>query len=195
MAYSYVNYPANGSTQNYTFSFGYLDRSHIRVYVDGLETTAFTFLNSSTIRFSTAPADGSSIEIRRITPKDNAVVDFQDGSVILERDLDLLATFNLYVSQETDDLAANGFFVGEDGTYGADDRRITSVRDPVEDQDAATKNYVDNGVASQIAIANNLNQQSQALLNQANSVISSFTVSTSDPTGGTDGDVWFKVTV
>jgi hypothetical protein len=165
------------------------------VYVDGLETTAFTFLNSSTIRFSTAPADGSSIEIRRITPKDNAVVDFQDGSVILERDLDLLATFNLYVSQETDDLAANGFFVGEDGTYGADDRRITSVRDPVEDQDAATKNYVDNGVASQIAIANNLNQQSQALLNQANSVISSFTVSTSDPTGGTDGDVWFKVTV
>ncbi len=194
MAYSYVNYPANGSTQNYTFSFSYLDPSHIHVYVDGVETTAFTFLNSNTVRFSSAPADGSFIEIRRITPKDVAVVDFQDGSVILERDLDLLATFNLYVSQETDDLAATGLFVGEDGTYGADNRRITNVIDPADDQDAATKNYVDNGVASQIAIANNINQQSQALLEQADAIISSFTISTSDPTGGTDGDVWFKVT-
>lgn len=194
MAYSYVSYTATGSTSNYTFSFGYLDQSHIHVYVDGSEITAFSFLNANTIHFTTAPTAGSTLEIRRITPKDVPVVDFQDGSVILERDLDLLATFNLYVSQETDDLAANGFFVGEDGTYGADNRRISSVADPADDQDAATKHYVDTGVASQIAIANNLNQQSQALLAQAEKVIGSFTISTSDPTGGNDGDVWFKVT-
>lgn len=195
MAYSYVNYLGNGSAQNYTFSFSYLDQSHIHVYVNGSETTAFTFLNSNTIRFNTVPAAGTPLEIRRITPKDVAVVDFQDGSVILEMDLDLLATFNLYVSQETDDLAANCFFVGEDGTFGADNRRVSNVATPVNPLDAANKDYVDNGVTSQISIANNLNVQTQALLEQAEAIISSFTISTSDPTGGTDGDVWFKVTI
>lgn len=194
MPYSYVNYPANGSTQNFTFSFSYLDPSHIHVYVEGVETTSFTFLNSNTIRFATAPTSGSTIEIRRITPKDVPVVDFQDGSVILERDLDLLATFNLYVSQETDDLAANGFFVGEDGTFTADNRRISGLATPVNPEDAANKAYIDTGVASQIAIANNINSQSQALLAQAQQVIGSFTISTSDPSGGSEGDVWFKVT-
>lgn len=195
MAYSYVNYTANGSTQNYTFSFGYIDASHIKVRLDGVLSTAYTFLNASTIRFTTAPAAGVQIDIRRVTPKDVPIVDFQDGSVILEKDLDLLATFNLYVSQETDDLAAGGLFLAEDGTFDANNIRISNVADPINNQDAATKNYVDSGMTSQLQQAAILNQDSQALLEQANTIISSFTVSTAVPTGGTDGDVWFKVTI
>lgn len=195
MAYSYVRYTANGSTQNYTFSFGYIDASHIQVRLDGVLSTEYTFLNESTINFTTAPAAGVQIDIRRVTPKDVPIVDFQDGSVILEKDLDLLATFNLYVSQETDDLAAGGLFLSEDGTYDADNIRIKNVANPINAQDAATKNYVDTGFNSQLQQATTLVSQAESLVTQADSIISSFTISTADPTGGTDGDVWFKVTI
>lgn len=194
MAYSYVQYTSNGASVNYTFPFPYLDQSHITVNVNGIPTTEFTFLNASTVTLNTAPASGEIIEIRRITPKDVPVVDFQDGSVILEKDLDLLAVFNLYVSQETSDLADSGLFADLSGNFVADGRRITSVGDPVDAQDAATKNYVDTGMTSQLSQATQLVTEAEALVTQANSIISSFTVSTSSPTGGEDGDVWFKVT-
>lgn len=194
MAYSFVRYTGNGSTKNYTFSFPYLDQSHVVVRLDGVVVTAFTFLNSSTIAFTSAPSVGALIEIRRVTPKDTPIVNFQDGSVLLERDLDLLAVFNLYVAQEVEDEVSEGLFTGTDGTYHANGKRITDVADPVNDQDVATKHYVNSGMESQLVLAKSLNDQSQAMLQQADSIISSFTVSLADPSGGRDGDVWFKVT-
>lgn len=194
MAYSYVRYEASGSTANYTFSFPYLDPSHIKVRLNGELTTAFTFLNASTIAFNTAPAQDTTIEIRRVTPKDSAIVDFQDGSVLLEKDLDLLATFNLYVSQETDDLAQSGLFAGDDGTYDAETLRIKNLGDPVNPQDAVSKEWAETAMSSQLQQANSLVSQATSLVNQADAIISSFTISTAAPSGGTDGDVWFKVT-
>ncbi len=163
--------------------------------MDGVEVTAFTFLNASTLAFTTAPANGSLVEIRRITPKDTAIVNFTDGSVLLERDLDLLATFNLYVSQETDDDVQEGLFTGIDNTFHANDKRISGVADPIDPQDVATKNYADTAMSSQLAQASNLVAQASDLVVQADSLIASFTVSLEDPSGGNEGDVWFKVTV
>lgn len=194
MAYSYVQYSGNGASVNYTFPFPYLDQSHITVTVNGVPTNDFTFLNSSTITLGSAPASGALIEIRRITPKDVPIVDFQDGSVILEKDLDLLATFNLYVSQETADQADAGLFADLSGNYTAENRRITGLGEPIDQQDAATKNFVETGMTSQLAQATQLVTQAEALVTQADTIISSFTVSTDDPSGGSDGDVWFKVT-
>ena len=153
MAYSYVRYTGNGSTKNYTFSFPFLDQSHIVVSVAGEVTTEFTFLNSSTIAFNTAPITGAYIEIRRSTPKDIPIINFQDGSVLLEKDLDLLVTFNLYVAQEADDGVREGLFTGLDFSFDANNKRISNMANPVNPQDASTKYYVDSSTALSVANA------------------------------------------
>lgn len=37
--------------------------------------------------------------------------------------------------------------------------------------------------------------EAEDLLDQANAIISSFTISTASPSGGEEGDVWFKVSI
>lgn len=146
MAYSYVRYTGNGSTTNYVFPFPYINSSHVKVRLNGVLNTNFSFLNASTIQLTTAPASGVVIEIRRETPKDSPIVNFTDGSILLERDLDLLATFDTYVAQETEDSLDESIRKNSVGVWDADSSRIGSVADPVNTQDAATKNYVDVGV-------------------------------------------------
>jgi hypothetical protein len=143
VAYSYVRYAGNGSTVNYTFSFPSISQDHIKVRVAGTLVTTWSFLNASTIQFISAPASGAVIEIRRETPKDSAIVNFTDGSVLLERDLDLLATFDLYLAQETKDGLDGSITLNSLGVFDAQSKRITAVADPVNAQDAVTKNWIE----------------------------------------------------
>lgn len=153
MAYSYVRYTGNGSTTNYTFSFPYLSQDHIKVRVAGSLVTNWSFLNASTIQFAAAPANGAVIEIRRVTPKDQAVVNFTDGSVLLERDLDLLTTYDLYLAQETQDAVDASISQTSLGVWDAQNKRITNMADPVSAQDAVTKTWAETGMSSQLAQA------------------------------------------
>ncbi len=143
MAYSYVRYTGNGSTTNYTFSFSTISTDHLKVRVNGTLVTNWSFLNSSTIQFVSAPAAAAVIEIRRETPKDSAIANFTDGSVLLERDLDLLATWQLYVAQETEDDLEDTIRVDSLGRFDVLNKRIINVADPVAAQDAVTKNWVE----------------------------------------------------
>lgn len=152
MAYSYVQYTGNGSTTNYAFSFPYLDPLHVKVRVNGV-ITSFTFLNSSTVTISPAPANGAIIDIRRETPKDNPPVDFTDGSVLLESDLDELAKFSLYTAQESSDGVADSMTKDSLGVWQGQSRRIKEVADPVNAQDAVTKTWAETAMSSQLASA------------------------------------------
>ena len=148
MAYSYVLYAGNGSNKNFSFNFSYLDKSHVKAKIDNANTTAFSWLTASSIQFNTAPAAGAVIEIYRETPQASAPVDFADGSLLLERDLDLLATFNLYVGQEATDKASRTIAVGSDGAYNALGLRVSNAADPVNDQDLVTKKWAETSVSS-----------------------------------------------
>ena len=152
MAYSYVQYTGNGATTNFAFSFPYLDSSHIKVRVDGV-ITSFTFVNSGTVQISPAPLAGKIIDIRRETPKNIAPVNFTDGSVLLEQDLDLLAAFNLYTAQESADGVADAIVKDTTGVWDAQSRRIKSVADPVNANDAVNKTWAETAMSSQLASA------------------------------------------
>ena len=153
MAYSYVRYTGNGSTTNYVFPFSYINASHIKVRLNGVLNTNFSFLNASTIQFTTAPASGVVIEIRRETPKDSPIVNFTDGSILLERDLDLLATFDTYVAQETEDDLEDAMRKNSVGVWDATNSRIGNVADPVNAQDAATKAWSESAGSSFVGAA------------------------------------------
>jgi hypothetical protein len=115
--------------------------------------TSFTFLNSSTVTISPAPANGAIIDIRRETPKDSPPVDFTDGSVLLEADLDLLAKFNLYTAQESADGVADSITKDTLGVWDAQSRRIKSVADPINANDAVNKTWAETAMSSQLASA------------------------------------------
>jgi hypothetical protein len=152
VAYSYVQYNGDGATTNFAFSFPYLNAGDIKVRVDTV-LTSYTFLNSSTVVISPAPATGSIIEVRRETPKDNPPVDFSDGSVLREVDLDLLARFNLYTAQEAKDQVDGSITLDSLGVWQAQSRRIANVADPVDANDAVNKDWAETGMSSQLASA------------------------------------------
>ena len=55
---------------NYSFTFEYLKQSDVKVTLDTVATTAFTFANATTISFTTAPASSVAIRIFRDTAID-----------------------------------------------------------------------------------------------------------------------------
>ena len=89
MSYSYVTYTGDGTTQDYIVPFPYLKISDVKVSLDEAEQNAlaYSWHTSGTIRFVTAPPNGASIRIQRITDKVTPAVDFRDGSTLALRPL------------------------------------------------------------------------------------------------------------
>lgn len=139
--YSYVQLKADGATTNFPFNFPYLDTAHIQVSVDTV-VTDFTWVDSYTVKIASAPVAGAVVEIRRITPKDSAIVSFQDGSTLLEADLDLMVTYNLYCAQEAYDGTQASIHLTADGVWDGQSVRATDFADPVDAQDLMTLNYM-----------------------------------------------------
>ena len=139
-----VSYTANGSTDTFSFSFPYILSSHVKAYVDGVEDTSITFPTSSSVQLSSTPANGAVVLIKRITPSDARLVDFQDGSVLTSSDLDQSADQNFYLAQETSDNVASKLGLDASDRFDALNKRIINVANPTDNQDAVTKYYLEN---------------------------------------------------
>lgn len=143
--YSIVDLNGSQGQTNFGFSFDYLSEAHIHVYIDGEETEDFSFLTASSIALDEALTEAATVRIQRITPIDEAQVDFSNGSVLGESDLDTSVLQILFAQQELTDFNDGQMVLAleDDGTWGADNVRITELASPQNPTDAATKAYVD----------------------------------------------------
>ncbi len=99
MAYSYETYLGDGLNVLFVVPFPFISREHISIEVDSVPQV-FTWINDSIVQLTPPPALGALVMIARRTPVDAPVVDFQQGSMITERDLDSGHLQHLYAEQE-----------------------------------------------------------------------------------------------
>lgn len=152
MPLAYAQSLGDGVTRVFSVPFPYISKTHVQVRVEGA-IVPYSWLSETSIQLATAPAVNAVVDRRRVTPRDTLLVDFVDGSTLVESDLDLSALQVFYLAQEAFDLGEASLGVTEDGSFSALNRRISNVLNPIHAQDVATKNFVETGVTSQVAIA------------------------------------------
>ena len=156
MANTYVDYTAVASQTDYNFSFEYLRDEHVKVKVNGSEVTNFTIVTSPVqlIRFDTAPAASAAIKIYRDSRGDfSPLVDFVDGSILTENELDESYKHNLFIGQEASE-GQGGEQLTKKGLehYDAEGNKIINLFAPSDNTDAANKAYVDQTIDNAIAL-------------------------------------------
>lgn len=150
MPLSYNQYSGDGTTRAFNLDFDYIAKEHVEVRVDG-HTVPYTWLDTYRVQTTTAPIKGAIVDVRRVTPRDEILVEFMDGSVLVETDLNLSAIQTFFLAQEAFDQGAASLGVTPEGHYYAGLRRITSVLDPVDPRDVVTKQWAENTTNTNVA--------------------------------------------
>lgn len=144
MAYSWQESVKPAGTQNIQCDIEYLDKSYIHVYLDGAETTAFTWSSPTNIRLNSPLSAETAVLIIRKTAREYLYIEFASGAPFIEGNVDTQNTQFLHLAQElVEGRSIEGFY----GDVNMHRYRITNLGDPVDARDAANKQYVDAGDA------------------------------------------------
>ena len=95
-----VAYRAIAGQRDFDVPFPYLNLSHVEVRVNSISVPILEWVSQSRLRLSVPPGADAYVEIRRNTPIDDALVDFQNGAVLTEEDLNTAILQLLYKQQE-----------------------------------------------------------------------------------------------
>lgn len=140
MACSWQEQIKPAGTQDIQCDIEYLDKSYIHVYLDGVETTGYTWTSSTNIRLNTALAASTTVLLIRKTEREYLYIEFASGSPFIEVNVDSQNTQFLHLAQElVEGRAIPGFY----GTISMNGYRITDLANPINSRDATTKAYVD----------------------------------------------------
>jgi len=193
MAVTENTYTQSGTTTNYSFTFPYLNQSDVKVTVAGSASTAWTFHNATTVKFNTAPANGSAIRIYRETADTNLSATFYAGSAIKSQDLNDNFTQNLYVTQEVRDDSAlaltNSREHDGDGTYTTAIAKSTSAVNTANTASTnasaavATANTASTNASNAVTTANTANTTAGNAVTTANGAVT--TANTANATANT----------
>ncbi|MEC5975714.1 phage tail fiber protein [Klebsiella pneumoniae] len=164
-------YTGNGATTQYDFTFRILDKSHLLVQTLDISENIVTLTlgtdytvtgvnryNGGKVVLTSALPAGYKISIERSTPVTQEASIRNQGGFFPEIHEDALDKLTMLVQQ------AYGWWSGLSlrkpswlaNYYDALNNRIRNLRDPSQAQDAATKNYVDNGISGSISHADDL---------------------------------------
>ena len=140
-----ITYTGTGSQKLFDIPFDYLRTSFVKTNVDDIVLTYgedYVIINRQ-IEFTVAPISGSHVVIYRETTTDR-LVSWADASVLKASDMTINQVQQLHILEEQQDWTKTNSIVME-GTIGWNARfhRIINVGDPVEPQDAVTKQYVE----------------------------------------------------
>lgn len=144
MAYSWQESVKPAGTQDIQCDIEYLDKSYIHVYLDGAETTAFTWTSSTNIRLNSPLSAETVVLLIRKTAREYLYIEFASGAPFIEGNVDTQNTQFLHLAQE---LVEGRYIEGFFGDINMHRYRINNLGDPVDVRDAANKQYVDAGDA------------------------------------------------
>ena len=181
-----TTHTGNGSTNNFSISFTFLANAEIDVTVAGVLKTLGTHYNivGSQVQFNSGnnPANGAAVKFQRDTNISTKKVDFQDGSVLTEADLDTNSDQVLFAQQEiTDKLNTI-----EEGATG--DQTITEIKaliagSPLDDTHLAANSVgaselADNAVDTNAIVDANVTTAKIADLNVTTGKIADLNITT-----------------
>jgi microcystin-dependent protein len=149
MATTYVDYTATAAQTDFAFSFPYLEDEHVTVEINGVATTLFSIVTTPATKvvLDSGATAGDIVRVRRRSQRGTNLVDFQNGSVLTEAELDRAYLHNRYLAEEIGELNDASMQVEVGGTqWDAKGLRIKNLGSPTDTTDASTKLYVDNKV-------------------------------------------------
>jgi len=149
MANTYVDYTATAAQTDFAFSFPYLEDEHVTVEINGVATTDFTIVTTPATKvvLNSGATVGDIVRVRRKSQPDANLVDFVNGSVLTESELDRAYLHNRYLAEEIAELNDASLQIQQGSTqWDAKSLQIKNVATPTDTTDAVTKLYLDNKV-------------------------------------------------
>jgi len=150
MALSRIVYTGDGVTNQYAipFSLGYIREADVTCRVGdevgGLGDPLYReleFLSPTLVEIQgDVPEDGVTIIFDRTVSRNSLIVDFADGDIMHEENLNTAQKQSIMLVQEVLD----GRFETLQNDINMGTFKITNMGEPTADSDAATKNYVEN---------------------------------------------------
>jgi hypothetical protein len=141
------------SNRQFEVDFEYISKDHISVLVDGTETTFFSWVNNARIQLDDPTVAGQVVTLLRESSPATRLVDYQTGSVLSEEILDKDSLQGFYLAQEANDIKEVALSRNGANHWEADNSRVVNVADPVDNQDAANKQWVLSATATQVGLA------------------------------------------
>ena len=143
---------------DYTIPFPYIAKAHIKVAVNGTNTTAYDFIDSANIRLQSATHQiniGDKIVITRETSPAARLVDYQTGSVLSEEILDQDSLQGFFLAQEANDIKEVALARDNSNNWDALSSKIVNVADGADPTDAVNVRTVQSLTGAGVTAANN----------------------------------------